>query len=56
MDDLLAVCVRKRFRKDGECVPVLVEEGLREYPTRKSQWRSLLEKGGQPNLVSYVRP
>lgn len=48
--------LRKRMRKEGEDVMVLVEEGLRHYPTRKSAWAQIQEEGAELPLTPFDRP
>lgn len=48
--------LRKRLRKVGETVEVLVEEGVLAYPTRKSEWAQIKESGEKLALTPFERP
>ncbi|MFT7616627.1 MAG: hypothetical protein ACI97A_000251 [Planctomycetota bacterium] len=48
--------LRKRQRRMGEPVMVLVEAGVLSYPTRRSEWSAISESGEELPLTPYDRP
>ena len=50
------VDLRRRFGREGQPVPVLVELGIREYPTSLAGWKALDRDGQNAPLVPMERP
>lgn len=48
--------LRRRFAREGTGVPVLVEDGIRHFPTAVAQWRRLKKEPTDVPLTEMDRP